>query len=263
MIIRVLSHQGSPSVCPDCGTLPTRVPPLVHRAPWLCRCDNTAFPFSILWPSWCVGVPNERWASSKLVWRVHGSGGLFRGSPLIRRMWRQIAVTFGPVSQGRRVQMIEDTRRSRVLDKEEVAVLHCCLGGESGGTRAGAQRRSPHSCSHPTIENEIPYLRTWSRALASNFIILFITFFQPFFGVWTCLGYLCEKPHRLRANGAAYWWKEQVETLQEHPWPRAKIRSSRKCGDRDQRTYFRRDQRMWGSLIRLWGSSAIKQEGWS
>lgn len=70
------------------------------------------------------------------MWRVHRSGGLFHGSTLIHRMWRQIAVTFGPVSIERLLQMIEYAMRSRVLGNEEVAILLCCLGGETTVTQA-------------------------------------------------------------------------------------------------------------------------------
>lgn len=110
--------SGSPSVCPDS-------PPVSLRLPTELRDVAGAIIRRFLSQSSDHPGVSGSLMTDELPLNRSGvcteAVAFFRGSPLIRRMWRQIAVTFGPVSKGRRVQMIEDTRRSRVLDKEEVA----------------------------------------------------------------------------------------------------------------------------------------------
>lgn len=89
---------------------------------------------------------NERCTPSKWVWHVQGSGDPFFSYTLrqTHKIWRQIAPTFG-LRLLEILQMIEDALTFCASDKEEVAILHCCLGGESvlgspGWLQASTQR---------------------------------------------------------------------------------------------------------------------------
>lgn len=77
---------------------------------------------------------------------MQGSGDPFLSYTLrqTHKIWRQIAPTFG-LRLLEMLQMIEHALACCVSDKEEVAILHCCLGGESvlgapGRLQAGTQR---------------------------------------------------------------------------------------------------------------------------
>lgn len=90
-----------------------------------------------------VSRPNERWASSKLVWCVHRRRSLFHSSTLIHGMWRQIAATFGPVSVESLLQVIDWDEKQHIGEGGSCcpALLyrwraHCGTG--SLGLHAGA-----------------------------------------------------------------------------------------------------------------------------